>query len=38
MERIHILGAASTTLSLYIVAKAFIERKGHFYATCIQIT
>jgi E3 ubiquitin-protein ligase synoviolin len=38
MDRIHLLGATSTFLSLAIISKAFIERKGHFFATCIQIT
>ena len=38
MNRIHTIGLGSTALSLGIIARAFITTKGHFYATCINIT
>jgi RING-H2 zinc finger domain len=38
MNRIHTIGIGSIVVSLGIVSKAFITTKGHFYATCINIT
>ncbi|KAI8898578.1 hypothetical protein BC833DRAFT_589399 [Globomyces pollinis-pini] len=38
MDRIHALGVTTSLLSLLIISKSFIERRGHFFSTCVQIT
>jgi hypothetical protein len=38
MERIHLFGTLTTISSSMIVYKAFMERQGQFFTTCVQIT